>query len=219
MERECALYRLFGGQNDLLYVGISTRPFQRFMEHQHGKQWWPHVETVTVERYATIDAARKAEEAAILHEHPKFNVMHNDIANRLSDVLQIPLDIVSGIIADARERFPAAEDDMMVLGMRGLSRNICLSVSKLRHMEKLGQITRTRDGLFVLRDVKRQVALREMAKEFHSYLCNEDRYNCIPFNELLFRLRHNMDLHKGFAVERLQLAGKWQDRLDRAPRE
>jgi hypothetical protein len=38
-----ALYRLYDETGQLLYVGITTYPPKRFVEHERDKPWWPQV--------------------------------------------------------------------------------------------------------------------------------------------------------------------------------
>jgi hypothetical protein len=46
-------------------------------EHRSDKPWWNDVVQIKRERYATRKAALSAEEHAIKHERPKYNVVHN----------------------------------------------------------------------------------------------------------------------------------------------
>lgn len=72
-----ALYRLFDGDGDLLYIGIANDPQQRWERHRQIKDWWPQVARKTVEWHATRLEAAAAEEAAIQHERPRYNRTHS----------------------------------------------------------------------------------------------------------------------------------------------
>lgn len=67
------LYRLYDESGDLLYVGISVRPFQRVKEHRGDKEWWTQVASQTFTHYHTRDEAADAELEAIRTEHPRYN--------------------------------------------------------------------------------------------------------------------------------------------------
>lgn len=71
------LYRLFDEDGVLLYVGCSTRPFARFVQHaSHGRttNWWHEVASVTFEHFDARRPALAAEKVAIEQEAPRYNV-------------------------------------------------------------------------------------------------------------------------------------------------
>lgn len=68
------LYRFYGSDDALLYVGITRGMQRRFTEHSH-KPWWPEVARAATELYPTRMAAAIAEHAAITSENPRYNVM------------------------------------------------------------------------------------------------------------------------------------------------
>jgi hypothetical protein len=70
-----AVYRLFNRGGDLLYVGISSDPPTRCINHSYDKPWWPEVASRTEEWRETRALALKAETAAIRTERPKYNKM------------------------------------------------------------------------------------------------------------------------------------------------
>lgn len=72
-----ALYRLYDAEHDLLYVGISRTPSERFKAHAHDKNWWHLVAFVDLTWFDSYAAARDAEIAAHLSERPPFNGMAN----------------------------------------------------------------------------------------------------------------------------------------------
>lgn len=69
-----SLYRFYDAAGKLLYVGITRRGWHRFDEHSASKHWWEQVCTTRVKHFATRDAARKAELAAIASERPQHNI-------------------------------------------------------------------------------------------------------------------------------------------------
>lgn len=71
------LYRHFDKQQNLLYVGISLRAFQRLSEHREHSHWFSDIANVTFEPFSTKEAALAAEKQAIQSESPKFNVHYN----------------------------------------------------------------------------------------------------------------------------------------------
>lgn len=72
-----ALYRFYDGAGDLLYVGISVRPWSRWKQHKGQKDWAEDVATSTMEWFDTRKAALNAEREAIVTEEPRYNVVHN----------------------------------------------------------------------------------------------------------------------------------------------
>lgn len=72
-----ALYRLYDEAGHLLYVGITTYPPKRFVEHERDKPWWPQVARRDVEWIASRAQAETAERCAIAAEQPRYNRIHN----------------------------------------------------------------------------------------------------------------------------------------------
>jgi prevent-host-death family protein len=68
-----AVYRLFGAEGTLLYVGVSNEPPVRYTAHSYDKPWWGDVASKTEEWYPNRAAALKVESEAILKESPRFN--------------------------------------------------------------------------------------------------------------------------------------------------
>lgn len=73
---EHALYRFFGEDGALLYIGISIHPFARMGQHRGDKSWWGEVVSVTIERHPNRCAVLDAERDAIRLELPRYNVVH-----------------------------------------------------------------------------------------------------------------------------------------------
>jgi predicted GIY-YIG superfamily endonuclease len=73
-----ALYRFYGADGELLYVGITNRLQKRWREHSrhYAATWWPKVRSNTVHWYPNRTEAGRAEREAIRTEKPLYNVMH-----------------------------------------------------------------------------------------------------------------------------------------------
>lgn len=71
-----ALYRFYGGDGSLLYIGITNNPGRRWAQHGRAKPWWHEVDRIELERYPTRAAVLSAEVAAIQAERPRHNVIH-----------------------------------------------------------------------------------------------------------------------------------------------
>jgi hypothetical protein len=71
------LYRLYGSDLQLLYVGISHRWPSRMKQHSKDKSWFDLVCRVDVESYPSRRDAQKAEQTAISRERPIHNVHYN----------------------------------------------------------------------------------------------------------------------------------------------
>lgn len=71
-----ALYRLFGHDGTLLYVGIASNPRLRWKQHARAATWWDQVDPgrTRVEWYPSRASARSAETVAIMSEVPSYNV-------------------------------------------------------------------------------------------------------------------------------------------------
>lgn len=69
-----ALYRFYGADEELLYVGISNEPWRRRKQHMMSKPWYPQVKHQTITWYDSEALARLAEIRAIRGEHPQHNI-------------------------------------------------------------------------------------------------------------------------------------------------
>ncbi|MGW2050794.1 GIY-YIG nuclease family protein [Streptomyces sp. NPDC001858] len=69
-----ALYRAFSESDELLYVGISSEPYDRFRTHHREKDWWEEdVAKLTLEWFPDRPRAEKAEYEALHAELPLRN--------------------------------------------------------------------------------------------------------------------------------------------------
>lgn len=75
-----ALYRLYGADKTLLYIGVSDDPERRFKQHRDTKPWWPQVAQKTIEWHPSRDRALAEEATAIKAETPVHNIEHNPAA-------------------------------------------------------------------------------------------------------------------------------------------
>lgn len=71
------LYRLWDRHNQLLYVGISSKWYERLHAHEKNQPWWDEVVTVTLENFQTREAVIDAEKIAIKTERPLHNRQHS----------------------------------------------------------------------------------------------------------------------------------------------
>lgn len=71
------LYRFFSRTGQLLYVGITMNPPERFKAHSQTKVWWAQVAGITCESYDNRADLLAAERRAIQIERPEHNVVHN----------------------------------------------------------------------------------------------------------------------------------------------
>jgi predicted GIY-YIG superfamily endonuclease len=68
------LYRMFDRTGNLLYVGITNNPIERWRTHAQRKEWWHSVIRIEVEDYPSQRTALAAEVVAIRTESPLHNV-------------------------------------------------------------------------------------------------------------------------------------------------
>lgn len=69
------LYRFYSATGQLLYVGITMNPAQRFKSHRKSKDWWSEIVGITLEHYANREELADAERRAIQVERPLHNVV------------------------------------------------------------------------------------------------------------------------------------------------
>jgi predicted GIY-YIG superfamily endonuclease len=77
MTKPHVLYRAFNAQGQLLYVGITMNPGNRFAQHSDEKPWWTDVANIRVEQFASRNEVLTAEREVIKSERPLHNVVHN----------------------------------------------------------------------------------------------------------------------------------------------
>jgi hypothetical protein len=69
------VYRLFGHEGELLYVGSAARVQARIAQHEISKRWRGQLGGTSFTRYRTLAEAATAEVRAIRTEHPLLNVL------------------------------------------------------------------------------------------------------------------------------------------------
>ena len=70
---EQTLYRFFGQDNQLLYIGISINAYNRYKGHLQTKTWMDEVVSITLEPHINRREVEQAEIEAIRSENPKYN--------------------------------------------------------------------------------------------------------------------------------------------------
>ncbi|MFG3702407.1 hypothetical protein ACGF5C_31670 [Micromonospora sp. NPDC047620] len=76
-QRPHTLYRFFGEDGALLYVGITATLPARLVKHRDDKPWWNEVARITVTHHADRESVLAAELDAIKAECPRYNIQHN----------------------------------------------------------------------------------------------------------------------------------------------
>ena len=79
-----ALYRFYSDAGQLLYVGITNNPGNRFSQHQADKPWWGDVSGISIEQYESREEALAAEARAIHVERPLHNIKRPTVGKRRS---------------------------------------------------------------------------------------------------------------------------------------
>lgn len=75
--RQTALYRIWGDEGLLLYIGISNDFGDRWKSHAKEQPWWDEMRRLTADAWYDRRAdAEEAEAAAIKAERPKYNKRH-----------------------------------------------------------------------------------------------------------------------------------------------
>lgn len=70
------LYRHFGADGELLYVGVTSRIPSRIKDHSKQSHWWLNISRIELEHFDSREAVLEAERAAIINEKPKHNIHH-----------------------------------------------------------------------------------------------------------------------------------------------
>lgn len=75
-----AVYRIYDSAGELLYIGITRSPRDRFVQHAATKKWWADVDPAQtrIEWFAARDEAETVELAAIRVESPRHNIVTGD---------------------------------------------------------------------------------------------------------------------------------------------
>ena len=78
------LYRIYGANSTLLYIGISKDVPARIEHHSKTQEWWSEARQIKLEKLGIADRAiaEEIEADAIRAERPKHNVIHNARSKR-----------------------------------------------------------------------------------------------------------------------------------------
>lgn len=68
------VYRIYGKNGDLLYVGKTSYPLFRLKAHRRQKAWWSMVGVIELEDFPKDYMALDAERTAIKEEGPVHNI-------------------------------------------------------------------------------------------------------------------------------------------------
>lgn len=82
------LYRAYGFDQQLLYIGISSNWVKRFDQHAENSQWFHETDYIRLQHFETREQVKKAERLAIQHERPKYNVQYNFSVESIMDHAQ-----------------------------------------------------------------------------------------------------------------------------------
>jgi hypothetical protein len=69
------VYRLYGHDGALLYIGVAGNPGRRFEQHAGEKPWWGEVKRADLTHYPTREQALLVERNSIAAEHPRHNIL------------------------------------------------------------------------------------------------------------------------------------------------
>lgn len=86
--RPHVLYRMYGSDDRLLYIGITADVDQRFTQHGTVQPWWREVAVIRVEHFDDRASVEAAEREAIRSELPAYNRTHLPKPPRVVDSSQ-----------------------------------------------------------------------------------------------------------------------------------
>jgi predicted GIY-YIG superfamily endonuclease len=152
------LYRFFNAKNELLYVGITNNPFNRFSGHSKDKEWFKEITHSTLEHYPNRLAVDRAETMAIKSEKPKYNRAKNpDYESAVDHYRSLKGSIVANkpvkagheeVIKVANMIYKAVSTrgkiaGALLLAMRGRTENceLCQQLQKNKNYQTLAQKT------------------------------------------------------------------------------
>lgn len=94
--QKTALYRFYGSDGDLLYVGITNNVQRRMESHKSRKPWWWLSARIEIAWFECRDDALQAESVAIRDEGPLFNEAMPQPRSEFGGVLEIRECVVCG---------------------------------------------------------------------------------------------------------------------------
>lgn len=121
-DKQC-LYRFWDHNDNLLYVGITISPENRWKQHSKDKPWWSEVARITIEEHPNRKAVLNAERSAIIAENPRYNVVHNGPSKRLQTGAQVAVPVVKNqwIVRSRRSGYERVMDLYLDWGVSGTS--------------------------------------------------------------------------------------------------
>jgi hypothetical protein len=128
-----AVYRVFGEEHLLLYIGMTNSIPIRWNGHEAVQPWWDELRSLTVEWYESRPEADAAEEAAIRAERPKYNVTYlkPSLVKRGERKRQEP----APVDWENFEVEPRADDEDL-LEIEGIAKMTQMTVASLRNALK-----------------------------------------------------------------------------------
>lgn len=115
-----AVYRVFGDEDALLYIGVSDNFGQRWKQHAKVQPWWSDHHRMTVDWYDSREEAEDVETAAIKAEDPKYNITHSPRAAGRTRPRYQP-DDRDFALEEARKKHDAAYDALLSLVRESLA--------------------------------------------------------------------------------------------------
>ncbi len=82
------LYRFYGSNDVLLYIGISRSFVKRRTWHKKKSRWYTMIEKTVTTEYPSQTEAEIAERKAIISERPAYNVQYSTISKGLPTVAE-----------------------------------------------------------------------------------------------------------------------------------
>jgi len=159
--KDHSLYRYFDFDNQLLYVGRTTKPLNRLRVHQKASVWFKEVRTMTVQKFLSSDDLWIAEITAIRAENPKYNIHRypiKDISNT-DDII----DQIDNIYKNILEN-----NDLIITGYLGISRVLGLGITVVKKLVDSGDLetfqiphTRNRVGITIFQIIEYVESLRK----------------------------------------------------------
>lgn len=111
------LYRFFGADNQLLYVGITYNPFTRFSQHKQQKPW-SDIKRIDLENFPTRQEAEAAEKLAIQTEHPEWNIKYSG-ERLIPDEAKPGTSTVNGLVGHFFHSFHTEDDGCKLVNWQG----------------------------------------------------------------------------------------------------
>jgi predicted GIY-YIG superfamily endonuclease len=100
------LYRAYGPEGELLYIGISSQWHHRLHQHEKTSDWIEQATNVTIERFADRESVALAEREAVRNEKPIHNkVFTQDYESAAAHWAKLKSWVISGQAPDERHQF------------------------------------------------------------------------------------------------------------------